>query len=201
VRASLGRGYILTMAEPVAAARSFDDEALPHLDALYRVALRLTADPSMAEDLVQDTMLKAYRSWRQYRPGTNAKGWLLTILRNTFINDYRRRKHEPIAMDLEAAEPHAIYRSVQDVDPEGTFFSQIVDDKVLEAVDALPPEFREVLVLSDIEGMRYAEIADSLHIPVGTVKSRLFRARRQLQAGLYAHAVEMGYIRPREHQP
>ena len=90
------------MAEPSAAVRSFDDEALPHLDALYRVALRLTADPTLAEDLVQDTMLKAYRSWRQYRPGTNAKGWLLTILRNTFINDYRRRKHEPVAMDLEA---------------------------------------------------------------------------------------------------
>ena len=82
------------MAEPSAAVRSFDAEALPHLDALYRVALRLTADPTQAEDLVQDTMLKAYRSWRQYRPGTNAKGWLLTILRNTFINDYRRRKIE-----------------------------------------------------------------------------------------------------------
>jgi RNA polymerase sigma-70 factor (ECF subfamily) len=190
--------YIPPMAEPVEAARSFDDEALPHLDALYRVALRLTGDPSQAEDLVQDTMLKAYRSWRQYRPGTNAKGWLLTILRNTFINDYRRRKHEPIAMDLEAAEPHALYRSMQESDPEGSFFSQIVDDKVLEAIDALPPEFREVLVLSDIEGMRYNEIAETLKIPVGTVKSRLFRARHQLQAQLYAHAVEMGYIQARE---
>jgi RNA polymerase sigma-70 factor, ECF subfamily len=186
------------MAEPSAAARSFDDEALPHLDALYRVALRLTADPSLAEDLVQDTMLKAYRSWRQYRPGTNAKGWLLTILRNTFINDFRRRKHEPIAMDLETAEPHAVYRSMQESDPEGTFFSQIVDDKVIEAVDSLPADFREVLVLSDIEGLSYGEIAETLKIPVGTVKSRLFRARHQLQARLYAHAVEMGYIQPRE---
>jgi RNA polymerase sigma-70 factor (ECF subfamily) len=186
------------MVEPVQAARSFDDEALPHLDALYRVALRLTGDQSQAEDLVQDTMLKAYRAWRQYRPGTNAKGWLLTILRNTFINDYRRRKHEPIAMDLEQAEPHAIYRSMQESDPEGNFFSQIVDDKVLEAIDALPTEFREVLVLSDIEGMSYAEIAETLKVPVGTVKSRLFRARRQLQAQLYAHAVEMGYIQARE---
>jgi RNA polymerase sigma-70 factor, ECF subfamily len=186
------------MAEPLEVTRSFDDEALPHLDALYRVALRLTADPTQAEDLVQDTMLKAYRSWRQYRPGTNAKGWLLTILRNTFINDYRRRKHEPIAMDLEAAEPHALYRSMQESDPEGTFFSQIVDDKVLESIDALPPEFREVLVLSDIEGMRYGEIAETLQIPVGTVKSRLFRARRLLQRQLYAHAVEMGYIHARE---
>jgi RNA polymerase sigma-70 factor (ECF subfamily) len=185
------------MAEPSGPGRTFDEEALPHLDALYRVALRLTGDASQAEDLVQDTMLKAYRSWRQYRPGTNAKGWLLTILRNTFINDYRRRKHEPIAMDLEAAEPHALDRAMQEVDPEGSFFSQIVDDKVLEAIDSLPEEFREVLVLSDVEGMRYAEIAETLHIPVGTVKSRLFRARRQLQTVLYTHAVEMGYIQPR----
>lgn len=186
------------MAEPSPAGRSFDEEALPHLDTLYRVALRLTADASQAEDLVQDTMLKAYRSWKQYQPGTNARGWLLTILRNTFINDYRRRKHEPIAMDLEAVEPHALDRSIQEVDPEGAFFAQIVDAKVLEAIDALPTEFREVLVLSDVEGMRYAEIAEALQIPVGTVKSRLFRARRQLQADLYSHAVEMGYIQPRE---
>src|SRR6478752_2125677 len=155
------------MAEPTTAGRQFDAEALPHLDALYRVALRLTGDPTQAEDLVQDTMLKAYRSWRQYRPGTNAKGWLLTILRNTFINDYRRRKLEPVAPDLE-----------------------IVDEKVLEAVDALPPDFREVLVLSDMEGMSYGEIAESLRIPVGTVKSRLFRGRRLLQAALYQYAVE-----------
>ena len=150
------------MAEPSAAGRSFDDEALPHLDALYRVALRLTMDPTQAEDLVQDTMLKAYRSWRQYRPGTNAKGWLLTILRNTFINSYRRRKLEPVAMDLEAVEPHALYRAVSSADPEGNFFGQLVDEKVLEAVDALPPEFREVLVLSDVEGLPYAEIAETL---------------------------------------
>jgi RNA polymerase sigma-70 factor (ECF subfamily) len=186
------------MAEPSAAGHSFDDEALPHLDALYRVALRLTGDAARAEDLVQDTMLKAYRSWRQYRPGTNAKGWLLTILRNTFINDYRRRKLEPVAMDLEAVEPHAVYRDIETADPEGAFFSQIVDEKVLQAVDALPTEFREVLVLSDMEGLHYAEIAETLQVPVGTVKSRLFRARRLLQAALYEHAVEMGYIKPRK---
>ena len=186
------------MAEPSAAGHSFDDEALPHLDALYRVALRLTGDAARAEDLVQDTMLKAYRSWRQYRPGTNAKGWLLTILRNTFINDYRRRKLEPVAMDLEAVEPHAIYRDIETADPEGAFFSQIVDEKVLQAVDALPTEFREVLVLSDMEGLHYAAIAETLQVPVGTVKSRLFRARRLLQAALYEHAVEMGYLKPRK---
>src|SRR5437762_13089720 len=128
------------MAEPTTAGRQFDAEALPHLDALYRVALRLTGDPTQAEDLVQDTMLKAYRSWRQYRPGTNAKGWLLTILRNTFINDYRRRKLEPVAMDLETVQPHAIFRDMETADPEGAFFSQILDEKVLQALHPLPPE-------------------------------------------------------------
>ena len=182
------------MAEPSAAGRTFDEEALPHLDALYRVALRLTGDPARAEDLVQDAMLKAYRSWRQYRPGTNAKGWLLTILRNTFINDYRRRKLEPVAMDLEAAEPHAIFRDVAEADPEGAFFARIVDQKVIEAIDALPTEFREVLVLSDMEGLSYAEIADTLQVPMGTVKSRLFRARQILQRTLYDYAVEAGYV-------
>ena len=101
-------------------------------------------------------------------------------------------------MDLEAVEPHALDRAIEEVDPEGSFFSQIVDAKVTEAIDALPDEFREVLVLSDVEGMRYNEIAETLQIPIGTVKSRLFRARRQLQSELYSHAVEMGYIQPRE---
>jgi RNA polymerase sigma-70 factor (ECF subfamily) len=186
------------MAEPSAAARPFDQEALPHLDALYRVALRLTGDVTDAEDLVQDTMLKAYRSWRQYRPGTNAKAWLLTILRNTFINDYRRRRREPVTLDLDPVEPSGLYGAVGEADPEGSFFSRLVDAKVLEAIDALPPDFREVLVLSDMEGLGYAEIAETLGIPLGTVKSRLFRARRQLQGELYAHAVEMGYVKPRE---
>ena len=104
-------------------------------------------------------------------------------------------------MDLDAVEPHAAFRAAQDEDPEGTFFSQIVDAKVLDAIDALPEDFREVLVLSDIENMSYAEIAEVLGVPVGTVKSRLFRARRQLQEVLYDHAVEMGYIRARDRAP
>src|SRR5689334_2707318 len=129
------------MAEP-----AFDAEALPHLDALYRVALRLTGETAAAEDLVQDTMLKAYRSWRQYRPGTNAKGWLLTILRNTFINAYRRRKLEPVATDLAAAESYLPGRSPEETDPEGNFFARIIDQQVIAAIDALPEEFREVLM-------------------------------------------------------
>lgn len=174
---------------------------LPQLDSLYRLALRLTTDPSRAEDLVQDTVLKALRSWQRFQLGTNIRSWLFTILRNTFINDYRRRQREPIAMDLDAVEPHAVFRAGQDEDPEGAFFAQIVDAKVLDAIDALPEDFREVLVLSDIENMSYAEIAGVLGIPVGTVKSRLFRARRQLQEVLYDHAVEMGYIQARDRAP
>ena len=181
----------------VTTASTFEAEALPHLDSLYRMALRLSGDPMQAEDLVQETMLKAHRAWGQYKPGTNARAWLLTILRNTFINEYRRRKREPIPVDLEAVEPYAIYRDVEQLDPEGNFFAQIVDARVLDAIDRLPPDFREVLALSDMESLSYAEIAEALEIPVGTVKSRLFRARRQLQKELYDHAVEMGYIRPR----
>jgi RNA polymerase sigma-70 factor (ECF subfamily) len=196
-----GRRKLATMSDVRTVAPTFEAEALPHLDSLYRMALRLTGESARAEDLVQETMLKAYRAWQQYMPGTNARAWLLTILRNTFINEYRRRKREPVAVDLEAVEPYAIFRSVEQTDPEGAFFDRIVDERVLEAIDRLPPDFREVLALSDMEGLSYAEIAAALEIPVGTVKSRLFRARRQLQRELYEHAVEMGYIRPRDETP
>lgn len=177
---------------------AFEREALAQLDTLYRAALRFTNDPSRAEDLVQDTMLRAFRAWRSYRPGSNARAWLLTILRNTFINDYRRSRREPVAMDLEVAESLALPDAARDADPEGDFFARILDQKVLDAVNHLSPDFREVLVLSDMEGLAYADIAGMLEVPVGTVKSRLFRARRQLQLVLYDHAVAMGYIAPRE---
>src|SRR6266567_2219982 len=158
---------------------SFEKEALVHLDVLYRVALRLTANPSDADDLVQETMLKAYRAWDQYEKGTNAKAWLLTILRHAFINEYRRKTRHPESVDLDTIEPFAVFPEVQDEDPQGAFFDRIVDDEVLRA----------------IEGMSYQEIAGILGIPVGTVKSRLFRARQLLQGKLYDYAVEMGYIK------
>lgn len=186
------------MAHPATSPTSFEREALPHLDTLYRVALRLTGEDAAAQDLVQDTMLRALRGWSGFRPGSNARAWLVTILRNTFINDYRRRRREPATVDLDGAAPHAIYDAVADSDPEGAFFARIVDERVLAAVDALPAEFREVLVLSDMEGLAYAEIAAALEIPLGTLKSRLFRARRLLQRELYDHALAMGYISPRE---
>ena len=174
---------------------SFEQEALVHLDTLYRVALRLTGNAADADDLVQETMLKAYRSWDQYEKGTNAKGWLLTILRNSFINEYRRRIRHPETVDVDTIEPFAVFGEVQDDDPQGAFFDRIVDDEVLKAIDELPEAFRETLVLSDVEGLSYQEIGKILGVPVGTVKSRLFRARQALQGKLYQYAVSMGYIK------
>ncbi|HVH68131.1 MAG TPA: sigma-70 family RNA polymerase sigma factor, partial [Gemmatimonadales bacterium] len=174
---------------------SFEREALVHLDSLYRVALRLTGNSAEADDLVQETMLKAYRAWHQFQQGTNAKGWLLTILRHAFINEYRRRTRHPETVDVDAIEPFSVFEEVQDEDPQGTFFDRIVDDEVLKAIDQLPEQFREAVVLSDVEGLSYEEIARILEVPVGTVKSRLFRARRQLQHKLYDYAVGMGYIK------
>jgi RNA polymerase sigma-70 factor, ECF subfamily len=187
---------------PPGAARSpeerregFEQEALVHLDALYRVALRLTANPSDAEDLVQETMLRAFRSWDRYTPGTNAKGWLLTILRHLFINEYRRKSRHPETVDVDTIEPFALFQEVQEEDPQGAFFDKIVDDEVLRAVDQLPEAFREAVTLSDVEGLSYEEVAKVLDVPVGTVKSRLYRGRRLLQAKLYEYAVGMGYIK------
>ena len=173
----------------------FEQEALVHLDALYRVALRLTANPSDAEDLVQETMLRAFRSWDRYTPGTNAKGWLLTILRHLFINEYRRKKRHPETVDVDTIEPFALFQEVQEEDPQGAFFDKIVDDEVLRAVDQLPEAFREAVTLSDVEGLSYEEVAKVLDVPVGTVKSRLYRGRRLLQAKLYDYAVSVGYIK------
>lgn len=166
-----------------------------HLDALYRVGLRLTGNPADAEDLVQEAMLKAYRGWDSFTSGTNAKAWLLTILRNAFINEYRRRTRRPETVDLDTAEAAAALPEESVGDPQAQFFDQIVDEEVLRAVDALPEVFREAVVLSDIEGLDYQEIARVLDIPVGTVKSRLFRGRRMLKAKLYRYAVDMGYVR------
>jgi RNA polymerase sigma-70 factor (ECF subfamily) len=179
----------------------FEREALVHLDAVYRTALRLSGNPMEAEDLAQETMLKAFRSWHRYQTGTNAKAWLLTILRNTFINRYRRTKQRPEPVDISEIAPYTVFHEVQDTNPEQTFFDQLVDEDVVRAIDALPGDFREVLVLSDVEGLTYVEIAASIEAPVGTVKSRLFRARQLLQRALYDYAIEAGYIAKRREGP
>jgi RNA polymerase sigma-70 factor (ECF subfamily) len=175
--------------------RTFETEAIPFLDTVYRVALRLAGDPSQADDLTQETMLKAYRAWHQYKQGTNVRAWLLTILRHTFINEYRREKSRGTTVDVAEYEQFTVFHDVQEADPEGRFFDQIVDDEVVRAIDKLPEEFRECIVLSDIADLSYAEVADVMKVPVGTVKSRLYRARQALQRLLYDYAVEAGYIK------
>lgn len=176
--------------------RGFEAEALVHVDALYGLALRLAGgDEPRAEDLVQESILKAYRSWDSFEAGTNCRAWLMTILRNTFINQFRQQKNRPTPVEFDDVAERPGSRSLYDADPEGQIFRRMIDDEVIAAVDQLPEEFRVVIVLSDIEGLGYQEIAELQGIPVGTVKSRLFRARRKLQKRLHDYAVEMGYLR------
>lgn len=183
----------------------FAEEALPHMDAVYRFGLRLASgNEHEAEDLVQETFLRAYRSWETYTRGTKCRSWLFTICRNVFLRQQERhgRRGEHVASqigaDLEARAETAMVANIQKDDPERAFFDSIVDAEVLDAVDRLPEEFREAVVLSDIEGLAYAEIAEVLEIPVGTVKSRLYRGRHLLQEVLYEYAREMGYVRERD---
>jgi RNA polymerase sigma-70 factor, ECF subfamily len=166
---------------------SFEREALVHLDAVFRVAVRFAGTAADADDLVQDTFFRAYQAWDQFERGTNAKGWLITILRHVFINDYRRnvRRRQILTSDAPPAVEHATVR----------FFDELVDDEVVRAIDALPFQFREVVMLRDVEDLTYEEVATMLDIPVGTVKSRLFRARELLQKALRAYAVSTGVIR------
>ncbi len=182
----------------------FEDEALPHLDAVYRFALRLSGSPDQAEDLVQETFLRAFKSWGQYTKGTAAKSWLFTICRNVFLRrrERRQRHDELVSENVGHAGPgpspvNPVWVSVLGVDPEGDFFESIVDDRILQAIQDLPEEYRSAVVMSDLEGLPYAEIAEAMEVPVGTVKSRLFRGRRQLQKVLYDYAVEMGYVAAR----
>ncbi len=174
---------------------NFESEALVHLDTLYNVALRLAGSAADAEDLVQETVLKAYRSWDKYQPGTNCRAWLVTILRNTFINQFRKQSKKPATVHFESVEDVSVFESIRELDPAGEFFHEIVDDEVTRAIQELPEDFRVPVVLSDVEGLSYGEIAEILDVPVGTVKSRLFRGRRRLQRSLYEYALEMGYIK------
>lgn len=184
------------MVAPPARPGAFDAEVLPQLDLLYRLALRYAGgDRSQAEDLVQETMLKAFRAWHSYQAGTSARAWLVAILRNTFLNSLRRKRRETPASELSPEALGSVHARVAQADPEAEFFDRLVDDQVQAALDRLPTEFREVVQLSDVEGLPYAEIATALAIPVGTVKSRLFRARRLLQTDLYQHALETGILR------
>lgn len=184
---------------PEAAAARFESEFLPNLPALLAVAVRLTGARSEAEDLVQDTLLKAYRSRQQYRAGTNPRAWLMAILRNTFLNGYRRRNLERRVFDgpdADALAPGWVgassLRAIRD--PHSGALHNLLEGPLLAAIDELPPEFRMTVQLADIEELSYREIAESMDCPIGTVMSRLHRGRRWLRARLLQEAESLGLV-------
>jgi RNA polymerase sigma-70 factor (ECF subfamily) len=181
--------------------KEFEATALPHLDALYGTAYRLARNPRDAEDLVQEALLRAYRFWETFEKDSNCKAWLLRILTNTFINEYQRKRRQREVLDAATAEQSAtdgvlIHEGAQtQKSPEGVMLERSVSDDVQRALDALPADFRTAVVLCDVEGMAYKEIAEIMDCPVGTVMSRLFRGRRLLQQSLAQFAVEQGYVK------
>jgi RNA polymerase sigma-70 factor (ECF subfamily) len=172
----------------------FEREALVHLDALYSFALKLSRARDDAEDLVSDTFLRALERWEQYHLGTNIRAWLFTILYHVFVSRKRRADAREVQQP-EDTEGWAMFEAVGEADPEARFYDSFLDDEVTRAIRALPEEYRSAVVLSDLQGLRYAEIATALGVPEGTVKSRLFRGRRLLQRKLANYAVEMGYVK------
>jgi RNA polymerase sigma-70 factor, ECF subfamily len=181
-------------ADRVARRAQFEREALVHLDALYSFALKLARSRDDAEDLVSDTMLRAIERWEQYHLGTNIRAWLFTILYHVFVSRKRRIDAREVQQP-EDTEGWALFEAVGEADPEGRFYDSFLDDEITRAIRALPEEYRAAVVLSDLQGLRYAEIAEALGVPEGTVKSRLFRGRRILQKKLAGYAVDMGYIK------
>jgi len=174
--------------------RHFESEALVHLDALYSFALKLARARDDAEDLVSDTLLRAFERWEQYRLGTNIRAWLFTILYHVFVSRKRRIDAREVQPPTgEDGDVWAGREPVGEVDPEGRFYDSFLDEEITRAIDALPEEYRSAVLLSDVHDLRYAEIATILKVPEGTVKSRLFRGRRLLQKKLLDYAVEMGY--------
>ncbi|MFO0695643.1 MAG: sigma-70 family RNA polymerase sigma factor [Polyangiales bacterium] len=177
----------------------FEREALPHLDALYGAALRLTRSPSDAEDLVQDTILKAYRFYDRFEVGTNLKAWLLKILTNTFINRYRRGVRERGVFEGGSAEPvgdGVMSRSAMRglLDPVEDAQRGLLLAEIQAALDELPEDYRLMILLADVEELSYKEIADVVGCPIGTVMSRLHRARKQMQTRLVAQAEALGIV-------
>jgi RNA polymerase sigma-70 factor (ECF subfamily) len=181
--------------------REFEQIALPHLDVMYGVAYRLTRNAGDAEDLVQDAVLRAYRFWHTFERDSNCKAWLLKILTNTFLNKYQKRKREREVLGQAAHEQAATdgvlvhEKSLAQRDPEGVLVDRMLSDDVARALTEVPPDFRVAVVLCDIEGLSYKEIAEVMECPVGTVMSRLYRGRRLLQKSLFDYAVQQGIIR------
>jgi len=177
--------------------KEFEREALPHMDALYNFALRMTGDGDDANDLVQDTFLKAFRFFDKFEKGTNCKAWLFRIMKNTFINTYRKKTKEPDKVDYEDVEnfyENAKPSSTDSAHLEKEIYDNLLDDDISSAIASLPDDFKTVIILSDIEGFTYDEIADFIDCPVGTVRSRLHRARKMLFAKLHKYAQDKGYV-------
>ena len=169
----------------------FSEEILPQLDALYNFGLRLTADPNDAEDLVQDTIVKAYRFFSSYEKGTNAKAWLFRILKNSYINNYRKESKRPQEVDFD--EVSTFYETIRDErvdtsDLERKMFRELIDDDLAKALDDIPEDFRTVVLLCDVEDFTYEEISNMLDVPIGTIRSRLHRGRNLLKAQLMDYA-------------
>ena len=179
------------------ARETFREEALVHMDSLYGAAIYMTRDPTEAEDLVQETFLKAFRFWDRYEPGTNCKAWLFRILTNTFINGTRKKRRT--FSFIENADSEAVssgpYEQVAYYGtPEGDYLRKLFPEHVKAAVESLPDAFRIPVVLADLQDFSYREIADIMECPVGTVMSRLFRGRKKLQEALFEYAIELGII-------
>lgn len=182
--------------EEVQKQEDFEEEIIPHLDAMYNFALRLTSDPSDAEDLVQDTIVKAFRFFSSYEKGTNAKAWLFRILKNSYINNYRKQSKQPNQVDYD--EVSTFYETIRaertdTSDLEDKMFRDLIDDDISQALEELPEDFRTVVLLCDIEDFTYEEIANMLDVPIGTIRSRLHRGRNLLKAQLMEYAKKRGY--------
>ncbi len=177
----------------------FEAQALIHLDALHRTALRMTRNENEAEDLVQETFLKAYRFWDKFEEGSNCRAWLFKIMTNIFINNYRAKSRTPQVVDLQDVDDDFLFGQLSALgpaeNPEQHFFAKVFDDDVKRAVEELPEDFRLVVVLSFLEGFSYQEIAEIAGLQIGTVKSRLHRGRKLLQKALWDYAVKNGFIK------
>jgi len=176
----------------------FEAEALPHMDVLYNFALRTTGNENDAQDLLQETYLKAFRFWDKYEKGTNIRAWLFRIMKNSYINRYRKETKEPDKVDYDEIENFYNTIRAESTDPndlQQKLFGNLLGDEVTKALESLPDDFRTVVILCDIEGLTYEEIAEFVECPIGTVRSRLHRGRKLLQAKLYEYAKKQGVIK------